>query len=283
LVRGKVVGSLSFHGNAAPTQANLHSYEAFACQVSLTLENATLLESLSDQVEELREARHMVSASHENVRREIAETLHGPVQTQLLVADFGLRQAIGMMDVDPGQAKAAIEIVRGRLDHLREREIREVSQSHHPSVIKLGLGPAVRSLADRYRPALDVRTAIDARLDGAASRAGVELPMDVRLVAYRMVEEALTNASRHGHARTARVAANLDAQGALVLEVADDGQGFEPATLTPGLGLQMIAMQVLEADGSWSIVSAPGEGSKLTVTLPLRSPVAAQMGQVGIA
>ena len=68
-----------------------------------------------------------------------------------------------------------------------------------------------------------------------------------------------------------------------MLEVADDGQGFEPATLTPGLGLQMIAMQVLEADGSWSIVSAPGEGSKLTVTLPLRSPVAAQMGQVGIA
>ena len=101
--------------------------------------------------------------------------------------------AAGLVDSDAVQAKVVIEEARSRIDHVREQEIREISHVLHPSVIKLGLGPAMRPLADRFRSVLDVRLFVDPRLDGVASRTDVDVSSETRLTAYRVLEEALAN------------------------------------------------------------------------------------------
>lgn len=269
LVRGQVVGSLSFHGGALPTKAMVQAYEAFTKQASLTIENRTLLQALREQMEELREARRMVGAANEAVRRDIAETLHGPVQTQLLVADFTLSQASALVDGAPSQAKEAIAEARRRIDGVRERDIREISHLLHPSVIKLGLAPAIRSLASRFQPVMDVHLDIASALDGVGSQSEVDVAMDIRLVAYRVVEEALSNARKHGNAASVAVTVRLNGTKDLLVSVRDDGDGLGASRVTPGLGLQMIAMSVHESGGAWSLTPNIERGVTLSAILPL--------------
>ncbi|MDA0799346.1 MAG: hypothetical protein O2884_11840 [Chloroflexi bacterium] len=268
-VRGQVVGSLSFHGGALPTKAMVHAYEAFTKQAALTIENRTLLQALREQLEELREARRMVGAANEAVRRDIAETLHGPVQTPLLVADFTLSQASALVDGAPSQAKEAIAEARRRIDGVREREIREISHLLHPSVIKLGLAPAIRSLASRFQPIMDVHLDIDSVLDGVGSQSEVDVAMEMRLVAYRVIEEALSNARKHGNAASVVATVRLNGTNDLLVSVRDDGAGLGDSRVTPGLGLQMIAMKVHESGGAWSLTPNVERGATLTVILLL--------------
>lgn len=277
VVRGQVLGSLSFHGAEVPSKAMIHAYEAFTKQAALTIENKILLESLRVQMEELREVRRMVSAANEAARREIAETLHGPVQTQLLVADFTLSQAAALVDGAPGEAKQAIADARSRIDEVREHEIREVSHLLHPSVIKLGLAPAIRSLAARFQPTMNVRLDIAPELDGVGSKSEVELDVDMRLVVYRVVEEAFANARKHGHASSVEATVCLSGVSDLLVVVRDDGEGLPDGKLLDGLGLRMIAMKVQDAGGAWSLSSHEDRGAVLTAVLPLtQASIAAQ-------
>ena len=85
-----------------------------------------------------------------------------------------------------------------------------------------------------------------------------------------IVRELVTNAVRHGHAKTVRIAGGLDGD-ALMLSVRDDGTGFDPDK-HPGMaeghfGLQGIRERVKRCDGTLSIDSAPGKGTKVTVSL----------------
>jgi signal transduction histidine kinase len=269
MVRGEVAGSLSFHGSELPSKAMIHAYEAFTKQAALTIENRNLLDTLRAQLEELREARRLVGVANEAARREIAETLHGPVQTQLLVADFTLSQAAALVDGAPNEAKQAIADARTRLDDVREHEIREVSHLLHPSVIKLGLAPAVRSLAARFQPAMNIWLDILGALDGVGSKSEVNVDMDTRLVAYRVIEEALSNVHKHAHAQTVEVTLGLSRTNDLLVTVRDDGDGLPSGGIEPGLGLRMIGMKVQDAGGAWSLSPNVERGTTLTAILPL--------------
>ena len=271
LVQGRVAGALSFHGAEMPTDAALVAYEAFARQVALTLENAILLRTLQKQLEELRETRRLVSATNEAVRREIAERLHGPVQTKLVVADFTLRKATALIDAEPLAAKQAIADARRLVDTVRENDIRDVSHILHPCAVDLGLAAAVRSLADRFSAMMDVRVDVHPDLDGIGAIAAVHTDESVRLTAYRIIEEALGNAHKHGMARAVDISLTVIGSDRMRCTVSDDGIGFT-GTGTPGLGLRMIAMKVDEVDGTWSIGRGESGGTVLSVDLPLSVP-----------
>ncbi len=104
---------------------------------------------------------------------------------------------------------------------------------------------------------------------------------EMRTCIYRVVQEALQNASRHSGAKSVVVTvrrdtinkdtANKDGR-ALVLSVEDDGSGFDPER-TRGLGMLGMEERVRQLGGQFEVRSAPGSGTTLRVTLPL--PVAA--------
>ncbi|MFT4100034.1 MAG: histidine kinase [Burkholderiaceae bacterium] len=158
--------------------------------------------------------------------------------------------------------------VAARLSHLIEllnagvQFKRRLIETLMPSsLVHLGLVPALELLIDAQRDAPSLE------LDHAL--APVELAPPVRLTAYRAAEEGLANVRRH--ARAARVQVELRADGDhAVLEVADDGQGFDLARPAPdGYGLLALRYRVQADGGTMSILSRPGQGTRLSIRLPL--------------
>jgi signal transduction histidine kinase len=95
-------------------------------------------------------------------------------------------------------------------------------------------------------------------------------PLDIKETAYRVAQEALHNVVKHAKAQ--RVSIMLaNAIGALELVIADDGAGFDPSVDYAGhLGLKSMRERAEKAGGSLDITSAEGEGSTVSLRLPLR-------------
>jgi signal transduction histidine kinase len=126
-------------------------------------------------------------------------------------------------------------------------------------VDELGLAEALRQMAvnDDQGPLIEV----------AVPDAFPPLPAAVEVAAYRIATESITNAIRHSGGRHCTVEAATD-QGWLVVEISDDGTGFEVGT-TPGLGLQSMVERAAEVGGELRVDSRPGHGTRVRARLPL--------------
>jgi signal transduction histidine kinase len=229
--------------------------------------NTELLAQLQAQVEELARSRGLITQAEERLRRELSEVLHSRVQNRLLMVWYRLEEAQALMASDPAAAAQLVAEIRQQVDDIREQDVRELSHRLHPSIIRAGLLPALESLTEDF-PRLEI--AIDAdpqvrELDNAARNA---IPEAVRLTAYRVVEESLGNIVKHAEANHVDVHLSVD-RGELSIVVADNGRGFDVHAVRPGLGLGSIAARVGSIGGQWSIESAPGRGSRVSVLLPL--------------
>ncbi len=247
----------------------LQNASALAQQTALTRANADLLEDLRIRVEELQASRRQITAAEERLRRELAEMLHSRVQSKLLVAADQLGRAGQLMDVDPVEAKRLLFLSQSQIDDVREREVREASHLLHPSIIRIGLVPAVRSLINRFEDLFRVSLEVDPALATLDSVVDNKLPEELRLGAYRAIEEALNNIARHAHARLVEMTVGLTSERRLHIRVQDDGVGFDSAQLQPGLGLSSIDGRLNQLGGTWRIESQPGQGTKLDIELPL--------------
>jgi PAS domain S-box-containing protein len=116
-------------------------------------------------------------------------------------------------------------------------------------------------LSQRATPEREIRLVVEEGLAGGLSgEASVEL--------LRILQEALANARRHSAARSVEVRLWTD-DGAVLLEVADDGQGFDPGSASAGVGLSAMRERVEELGGEIEVSSRPGEGTEVTVRVPL--------------
>ena len=125
--------------------------------------------------------------------------------------------------------------------------------------------------------------ALEQRLETVERRAGlqarllvegeIELAADLEEEVYRIVQEALNNALKHARASEVLVSARV-ADDSVVFEVADNGQGFDPADTHEKGGLGLISMQerATKIGGQLTISSVPGEGTKVTISVPLTGP-----------
>ena len=95
-----------------------------------------------------------------------------------------------------------------------------------------------------------------------------ELPEEVSVELLRILQEALTNARRHSGARNVEVRLGAESE-ALVAAVIDDGRGFHSASTRPGVGLVGMGERVEGLGGKIEVSSRPGEGTKVTVKVPL--------------
>jgi signal transduction histidine kinase len=96
---------------------------------------------------------------------------------------------------------------------------------------------------------------------------GLELSPPKTLELLRIVEEAVTNAVKHADAAT--IAIKVASEGGLILEIGDDGCGFDPATVRQGTGLRSLRYRVQKLGGHFAFTrGADGKGTVLTVTLP---------------
>jgi signal transduction histidine kinase len=160
--------------------------------------------------------------------------------------DEGIRRAIGDVELEIGN-------LRGIITDLR------------PAILDdLGLNAALESLLDRRRSAgLEIIGELTLNAPGAER---AQLSPDLETAVYRIVQEALTNVAKHARAQTARVSVSLSGDGVLI-EVQDDGVGFDTDEQTTGFGLTGMRERAYLAGGRLEVES--GElGTSVRVRLP---------------
>jgi signal transduction histidine kinase len=200
-------------------------------------------------------SRARVVAAADAVRRRIERDLHDGTQQRLVSLGLELRLAQSMVPAGLGKLETEIGRVADELTGVVE-DLREIARGIHPAILSEGgLGPALRTLARRAAVAVELEVAGITRL-----------PEPVEVAAYYVVSEALTNATKHAHATVVRVAVEERA-GGLHLSVRDDGAGgADPAR---GSGLIGLRDRAEALGGSLEVSSPPGEGTLISVQLPL--------------
>ena len=157
------------------------------------------------------------------------------------------------------------------MTQLRERlialsdDVHRISRRLHPSILDdLGLTDAIRSECDRISEQGKIA------VDFHGGQFPEHVPKDLALCLYRVAQETLRNAVKHS--RTERIDMKLSADAEfLYLELHDYGCGFDPDAVRgqPGLGLASMEERVRLADGVLAINSKGGEGTCISVTIPL--------------
>lgn len=229
-----------------------------------------LAEHFATAYRELEASRRMLTEREESVRRDIAELLHGRVQSRLVVTGHRLEEARELLAQDPQQASRLLSTAQQELEEVRETDVRRASHLLHPSIIKVGLIPALYELLERFRGPMAVEVGIDPQVAALERAGGPGIPEAVRLAAYRVLEEALSNVHNHAAAARVRIDLHLRPDETLELTVEDDGRGLAAGGPKPGLGLAVIAARVLELKGDWNLSPAPGGGTRLTAWFPLQ-------------
>jgi signal transduction histidine kinase len=153
-------------------------------------------------------------------------------------------------------------------DQLDER-VGEIALDLRPYMLDdLGLVSALRWYGNRYAQRLGIEVEVEAM--GLEER----LPPQVETALYRVVQEALTNVARH--AQASRVHLHLErTASAVAASIEDDGRGFEvektmgPEAARRGAGLIGMRERVISLGGTFHIQSRPGEGTRLTIEIPV--------------
>jgi signal transduction histidine kinase len=268
IVDGRVLASLSFTQRSPIfSDASRRTAESFAKQAALTLENAQLNAQLRDQLTRLEHSQRLAVEAEERTRREIAEFLHGRVQTRLLLV---WNQLSDYPDSpDETSRTELVKKVCDELERIRETDVRQASHVLHPSVIRMGLVSACRSLASRIQDVVPVQIEVSPGFTDLDVIGKSKLPEDVRLIAYRVIEEAIGNTLRHAKASRVKLNFSRVEQDTFEVVIQDDGIGFDPSLPHAGLGFASIDARVHAVRGSWFVNSQPHGPTEVTVRLPL--------------
>jgi signal transduction histidine kinase len=205
------------------------------------------------RLEELRASRARLVEAGDAERRRLERDLHDGAQSRLVALALLLRGARARADSDPELA----EILDRAQDELKTglAELRELARGIHPAVLtERGLEPALHSLASRAPVPVTLEADADERLPGPVESA-----------AYFVVSEALANVAKYANATEARVAVRR-INGRVLVEVSDDGVGGADAAR--GSGLRGLADRVAALDGTISLDSPAGRGTRLRAEIP---------------
>ena len=210
-----------------------------------------------------RQASDRLITAHEDERASLARDLHDGVGKTLTAAALTLDAAEAAVSAgrDPEAATHAIRHARRLMAGALE-EARNVASRLRPARIdELGLGAAIRDLAA-----------------SAGTEVGVRFPPSVlppdlleaqrQIDTYRIVQEAVGNAARHGRATRVWVDAEV-AGDAIRIQVTDDGVGFDLSTTPAGLGLVGMRERAAILGARLEVRSQPGAGTSVELRVPI--------------
>jgi signal transduction histidine kinase len=222
----------------------------------------TLLDHLTADRDRVRRLAAQVISVQDEERARVARELHD--STAQMLAAVMLQLGVAARESTSPALDARLATVRELAAEALE-EVRTLSHTIHPRVLDdLGLAAALEWIArqTREQESLDVEV---------FAEEGITIPKLPASVLYRVAQEALRNAARHAHARRVELWLRR-APGVATLEVVDDGRGFDVRRAEerrPGMGLFSMRERVGLVNGTLSVVSAPGRGTRVVATVPL--------------
>ena len=261
----------------------------YAGQVAIVIDNAQLYERLEranellertveERTAQLRETgsqlEHKAAElgrvlsetvdAQEQERQRIARDLHDGIN-QLLIGAM-LELTSGRRRIERGATEDSLSAFEAAQDLLRrvESEIRRVVHDLHPQVLEgLGLAAASRRLVDEFagQSGVTCQVSVPGELD---------LSPRIEVCAYRILQESIHNIASHASASEASL--RIEARGPnLVVEIRDDGRGFDPAAAVANghFGLRSMRQRAEMLGGSLDIATGPGRGTTVRAILPI--------------
>jgi PAS domain S-box-containing protein len=230
----------------------------------------SLLKFLQEKDEDRTSLLRRTNSAIESERNRIARDLHdGPVQG---VSAASLSLEASLLMIGAGDVDRGVDVLSKVRKELADEAdaLRALMSGLRPPVLEeRGLMPALREAVTRF----GIEQAVEADLAGTLPR---PLSADLETLAYRVVQEALTNAAKHARANHVVVSVETTAT-SLRVEVEDDGRGFDSAMTREFLrqgrvGLASMRERVELANGTFVIRSNPGRGTSIVATLPVDAP-----------
>ena len=225
---------------------------------------------LLDYQNRLRELAMELTLAEERERRRIAVGVHDRIGQRLAMAKLTL-QSLQTSTLETNTARALEEVCQD-VDKVLEDAHALTFELSNPILYEVGFEPAVESwLFQQVRD----RQGIECTFEAQECRAGLD--KETRVVLFDIVRELLTNVIKHAQARHVNVGIRCLA-GTVHVSVGDDGIGFQPprtgthVSESGGFGLFNIREKLDYLGGSITMESAPGEGTRVVVVVPLTYP-----------
>lgn len=234
----------------------------FALSLLLVLFISMLLRSEQEsrrQAEQLKLEMDSISMTLE--RERIARDIHDSLGHALIGLNVQLQVAQKLQDTDPTKSHAAISLARGfaaRAVADVRRAVRAVRDSY------FDFPAAVKELVETIEASgnCQVNVALD----------WLELPPQVSHNLFFLIQEGLTNIQRHARATTVDLQLHLSDQ--ILLRIRDNGIGFSREDTVPGFGIRGMEERVASLGGQVTIATASGEGTDISITIPLSATLA---------
>jgi signal transduction histidine kinase len=250
------------------TEGHRELLDILGRQALIAIQNARLYQDLVDERDRMVEVQ-------EEARHKLARDLHdGPTQS---VAAMAMRVNIvrRMLDKDPRAAGEELERIE-ELARRTSKEIRHMLFTLRPLVLESqGLVAALQAIADKTKETYSQDIAI--QVDENALK---EMEIGKQSVIFFIVEEAVNNARKHAQAAHIGVTLRALGQGIALLEILDDGVGFDVEAVNRGydkrgsLGMINLRERTELVNGVLNIQSAPGKGTRVQVYIPLNEEAA---------
>jgi signal transduction histidine kinase len=261
--QGELLGALTVTKRAGESMTPIETklLADLAHQAGLVLKNVGLTAELLQRLEELRASRQRLVAAQDEERRRLERNLHDGAQQNLVALKVKLGLAAMLTEKDPGKARMLLAELKGETDEALDT-LRDLARGIYPPLLAdKGLAAALEAQARKAT----VPVAVDA--DGVG-----RYPQEIEAAVYFCVLEAVQNIQKHAGANNATIRLREEKAG-LRFEVEDDGRGFDPEAHKRGSGTQNMEDRIDALDGSVSIASFVGSGTRVLGTIPLRAAV----------
>ncbi len=217
---------------------------------------------VTKRTEELHALASELEAVEDRERRQIARDLHDDLGQTLAAARIRLASLCS-------DKRADVRRLAGEVDALIDKansSMRSLAAQLAPAVLyELGLIPALGSLGEEMGNTFGLKVRVND--DGRQK----PLSQEARSILYRAVRELLINVAKHAGTDQATVESRRH-DGMIVIHVADEGAGFDPATTSGrSLGLFSVRERLLMIGGLAEVTSAPGRGTAVILSAPLET------------
>lgn len=261
---GHLVGVLNVHTRDRRefADADVELLRTVAGLMAGAIENASLHTRLAEREEAMERFAEQIVLLQETERRRLAGEIHDGISQRIVSLSFHLSAAADALAHNPGGAAEQIaraqELAAAALDETRNA----IAGLRPPVLDDLGLAASLESLARSTQlPHVQVDTVSTA------------LPEHIETAVYRIAQEALQNVMKHARAQHVHLRLAITTE-VVVLEVSDDGAGFDPAATDErvgpgGYGLPGMQQRAELLGGALIADSAPGRGTTVRLRVPI--------------
>ena len=220
-------------------------------------------ETIRKSEQQLHHLSHQLLRAQERERKRIAKELHDGLGQNLATIKFGIERSLQSLseEIQPDiyrTLESTIQLAQTAAD-----EVRRLASDLRPAILDdLGILATIRWFCREFATIYS-----NIRLEKSLEIGEADVPESLKIVLYRVLQEALNNIAKHSQAQSAKISLR-QINGKIELLVEDKGKGFSPGSGRTGVGLASMKERVELSGGSFTLQTSRGHGTKIRAAWP---------------